>query len=314
MSESFSKEELLLLLPDLKAVEIPDTLFDSAQEASVWEVLLQWLIAEGHAPVGFPNFLNERTITGSKLRKKLENKETHRRNLKHRPAHNAVEDGHVREPQRALDIPLNTLRGVTVAGEHLFVLSTGTYSLTALAEKQLLDAFHIAKLSLFNIRLLSSMECERQASPNVAALVGQSIRANGLTAPISLMHQATFLSHTYVCFGWLWEVSMKHKLNEKLLSRIEARIFASGKAPQWTNVANTYRDRDLSNLRERIKTCRNGVSHGSVQVDDKMNFLFSDHDSKDLQQHSCISIPMEDVGVLCDHLVFAMSDICYSSS
>jgi hypothetical protein len=107
---------------------------------------------------------------------------------------------------------------------------------------------------------------------------------------------------------------MKHKLDEELVDRIEARILKSGKALQATTVVNTYKDRDLSKLRERIKTCRNGISHGSVQVDGAMNFLFSDHDSKDLQQYSSISMPMKDVGVLCDHLVFSMSDICYSSS
>ena len=67
------------------------------------------------------------------------------------------------------------------------------------------EIFHISKLALTNVRLLSDFENARKASEQVGDIVRQRLRSDKISEPFPLLHQATFLQFGYICLVWLWE-------------------------------------------------------------------------------------------------------------
>jgi Arc/MetJ family transcription regulator len=70
---------------------------------------------------------------------------------------------------------------------------------------QATEALHVAKLSLFNVRLLWQLEQARSSSDIDRLVSDVAHRSNVSLENLSLLHQAAFLEFGYVTLVWLYE-------------------------------------------------------------------------------------------------------------
>ena len=166
------------------------------------------------------------------------------------------------------------------------------------------DAFHIAKLALLNVRLLSDLESATQTSESVARLIEARVRRDAIQSPVSLLHQATFLQFAYVCPVWLWERAKTSGNEVAVIERIATRFpfdelygRASGSRPVRTPTAV-------------LRLLRNAISHGRVQcLDDR--FVFEDQDPRREAGATQISLTWPQLGELSEAVLFSMNEIVY---
>ncbi len=74
--------------------------------------------------------------------------------------------------------------------------------------------YHFAKLALFNVRLLHSLQ---ESGRPVSDVVIKVAKENGMDEIPNLLHQGTFLQFAYTCLVWLWESAKLEKLDNALL-------------------------------------------------------------------------------------------------
>ncbi|MBT9172483.1 MAG: hypothetical protein DDT21_00866 [Syntrophomonadaceae bacterium] len=106
------------------------------------------------------------------------------------------------------------------------------------------EHYHVAKLSLFNVRLLSALQQDK--SKGINAVVTREASANGFSdVRPSLLHQGTFLQFAYMCFVWLWESAKQAGLESKLLEEFPAKAERYGvKLPSTEQINGERRLRD----------------------------------------------------------------------
>lgn len=174
------------------------------------------------------------------------------------------------------------------------------------------DYFHVAKLSLFNVRLLAEMEAARaERAGQVSDLVERRIAEDGLRSPVSLMHQSTFLAHAYIVLVWLREYVWKGfdevtktRMRESLVRRYDWR---GGLSERW---ARDPKHRDLTKPREILEVLRNAIAHARVDIDDGA-WRFSNDDPKDPQSDAYIVLTFDQLGAVCDAVFFSYNDILF---
>lgn len=164
------------------------------------------------------------------------------------------------------------------------------------------DSFHIAKLSLFNMRLLSEVEDASHWHKDIGNLKSEICRRNNISEPVCLLHQSSFLGHAYVCLVWLRECIKRNKQDEedylKRLSEFDYSPFEKVSGP-----------RDVSDPIQILRLIRNAISHSRVTFSED-HFVFSDK-SREEESETVVRGTWEAVGMLADASLFAVSGIVY---
>ncbi|MBW1707361.1 MAG: hypothetical protein JRJ86_19740 [Deltaproteobacteria bacterium] len=166
------------------------------------------------------------------------------------------------------------------------------------------NSFHIAKLSLFNMRLLSEVEDASHCHHDIKALKSEQCRLNNVSEPVSLLHQTSFLGHAYVCLVWLRECVKKNTQDERAyLETLDSFDFSSFKKVSGP--------RDLTKQRQILRLIRNAISDARVTFSDSY-FIFSDIDEKaGEREETVVRGTWQAVGMLADTSLFAVNDIVY---
>jgi hypothetical protein len=172
-------------------------------------------------------------------------------------------------------------------------------------ERTLRGDFHIAKLALFNARLMN--ELGRSTEPSVQDLLRNEWRTNGLSGDLVPVNQSTFMQMSYVCLVWLWEsIKQEGKQSDVLNGVFDKRriplphvVLGSG-AKEWTG--EVY-----------LRRLRNALSHGHVEVNNHC-YRFIDRNPKK-QNDSCeFQLTWEELGTLTEAVLFTVSDLLYPKS
>ncbi len=126
------------------------------------------------------------------------------------------------------------------------------------------ECYHVARLALFNTRLLNSLEGSPDAE--VRQLIDSEIESNGLRPPVSLLHQATFLSMAYICLVWLTEAMRKHLGQDNFDCDLEGAFRRRGvELPSRDRIEGP---RELRDWPAVLRLVRNALSHGNVEIAD----------------------------------------------
>jgi len=131
--------------------------------------------------------------------------------------------------------------------------------------------YHIAKLALFNIRLLERFQ--EEGSDVVRDIILEVAKKNEMKETPSLLHQATFLQFSYICLVWLWESAKSAKLETALLD--EFPKVAERNALKLPNRCQISGERKIEDWLDVIRLLRNALGHGRVKATDT-TFEFSD--------------------------------------
>jgi hypothetical protein len=168
------------------------------------------------------------------------------------------------------------------------------------------EKFHFAKLSLFNMRLLNDFQ--NSENNELKTLIGNRAQQDNVQLPINLIHQSSFLSHTYINFVWLWETIKQEKIEEDVLGRINNRFNFSD------NISIIYKgdERNLSECKDFLRLIRNAISHGNVDITDSC-FIFSDSNPRSNEDYAKIEIKWSDLEILSDDILFSVSNYIYFS-
>lgn len=163
--------------------------------------------------------------------------------------------------------------------------------------------FHIAKLSLFNVRLLNSLDCSNEQA--VRGIISKECDDNNIKDLESLLHQATFLGHAYVCIVWLRECIERDKeVKQRFLDNMN-ELFD----PDW--IAKKSGPRQVDSASSLLRLLRNALSHAHVRVSDKY-FVFTDCDKKAGEDRPTgLWVTWACVGEICDCVVSVLNTILY---
>ena len=167
------------------------------------------------------------------------------------------------------------------------------------------NAFHIAKLSLFNMRLLHDIETASTGHSDIGALKKRRCRLDSVSEPVSLLHQSAYLGHAYVCLVWLRETVKKDTAAEAQYIETLPKRF------DFSLVDKVSGPRDISAPKEKLRLIRNAISHAGVTFEDD-RFLFSDRDPRKKDETETVaSLSWSGVGMLADASLFTVNDLIY---
>ena len=180
--------------------------------------------------------------------------------------------------------------------------------------QKLKDAFVVAKLSYFNISLLSEIQDLRKTNEELDALIDQVRKDIGLDKIDSLVNQAPFLEHAYICLVWLREVVMEtsgkvHRkeqhdfVNSTILPSVQSRF-------DFSDISKLNGPRKLSNNGDKLILIRNGISHSKVEITET-EYLISDQNDKKESSPTTVKMSWPTLGQLCDAFLFAVNDYLY---
>jgi hypothetical protein len=167
------------------------------------------------------------------------------------------------------------------------------------------EAFHFAKLMLFNTRLLSDLQKARGSDTAegraMEEIVQKRARLDDLTMGQgdSLIHQSTFLAMAYVTLVWLTE-----RFNR---DDISCRIEKMGGFDEFSADGPRAQNHRLSS-REYLRLIRNAISHAEVDVNDTQ-FVFTDGRSD--KGPTCVRISWEQLGKLTEDALSSVNDLLY---
>lgn len=164
------------------------------------------------------------------------------------------------------------------------------------------DAFHFAKLSLFNVRLLDDLQSSKLKA--VQRLIESRAKADNVCLPVSLLHQGTFLAFAYICLVWLWE-RLKAVGNEE---RIAEEV---GKRFEFSQRCNVNGERAVKKPGDYLRLIRNAISHARVCVTDK-SFEFRDRKRRGEKDDTVLEMTWESLGELSEKVLFAVNDSLYA--
>ncbi|MDE8347497.1 MAG: hypothetical protein POH28_15185 [Acidocella sp.] len=169
--------------------------------------------------------------------------------------------------------------------------------------------YHVAKLALFNIRLLNVIQ--NNQSNEIVELIKSECERNGFSSPPSLLHQGAFLAHAYICVVWLWESVKKARLAQDFLSEFPktASRFNLSLPPK----EKIYGPRNLENWEQVLRLIRNALSHGKVEIDDNYYLLSDQKQSGRFKEteKTCLKLTWEDFGKLSEVCIHALTPTLY---
>lgn len=182
---------------------------------------------------------------------------------------------------------------------------------------ELLEYYHCAKLSLFNVRLLHDLEESRASDPAVEQIIHRRAKNDQVAEPISLMHQSTFLGHAFIILVWMNEyVYKKFKNSEKkkfkkafsIRFNIETDTEMRSSELLASEDSNGESPRDLSKREEFFRTMRNALAHARVDIVEGY-FVFDNTSDYD---RATIKMTWAQLGKLTDAMLFAYTDVLYA--
>lgn len=182
----------------------------------------------------------------------------------------------------------------------------------AFTEEQLRQRYRVAKLALFNVRLLNSMQ--NSHSKEIQKLIADASRGNNFVNQPSLLHQGTFISAAYICLVWLWEALKEKNIKANFLmefGKAAERIHLSLPAPQ-----NITGPRQLNKWEDVLYLVRNALSHGKVEINEE-NFEFYDQNKfypKKEASPTHLTLSWEELGALSETTIHALGSTLYPTS
>ncbi len=167
------------------------------------------------------------------------------------------------------------------------------------------DAFHFAKLALFNVRLLNDFELGRASVNDIESLIQRRCEHDNIATPISLMHQATFLQFSYICIVWLWEQSKAAEVENDIVSLIEKKF-------NIKKLNKISGPRNLNNINQFLRLFRNAISHGRVNVCDSY-FIFNDQSTNE-DGATEVQVSWSNLVELSEAVLFSVNEKIYGGS
>jgi hypothetical protein len=165
------------------------------------------------------------------------------------------------------------------------------------------EAFHVAKLALTNVRLLSDVEQARETSTDIAELVEARIRADELNSPVPLLHQASFLQFAYICLVWLWERALADGERAYVAEGVCRRFDVAPLLEKKTG------PRGVTSAADVLRLVRNAISHARVKADDNA-FDFTDQSPKE-EGPTCLTLTWQELGALSEAVLFTMNELLW---
>jgi hypothetical protein len=168
------------------------------------------------------------------------------------------------------------------------------------------EAFHVAKLALFNVRLLWDLQQASQSSCDLTKLIEERARQDHIELPVSLMHQSTFMQLGYVCIVWLWEVSKAEECADQILAE------AAGRFNFQSAIDSKSGERRIDTPASVVRLVRNAISHARVSTDGE-HFTFSDQ-GRNEQAQTTVRLAWSEFAQLSEAILFSVNSWLYADS
>jgi len=132
------------------------------------------------------------------------------------------------------------------------------------------ECFQIAKLALFNVKLLN--ELENIGHEDLKNLIKEVHEKLSLEEKPALINQSTYLQFAYVTLVWLWE-SINIKDKDDFFIKLKAR--ANKRELAFPDASQISGERVILDWKMLVSLLRNALSQGSVEITDDA-FIFLD--------------------------------------
>jgi len=132
------------------------------------------------------------------------------------------------------------------------------------------ECFQIAKLALFNVKLLN--ELENIGHDDLKNLIKDVHERLSIEEEPTLINQSTYLQFAYVTLVWLWE-SINLKDKDDFFIKLKAR--ATKRELAFPDASQISGERVISDWKMLVSLIRNALSQGSVEITADA-FIFSD--------------------------------------
>ena len=168
------------------------------------------------------------------------------------------------------------------------------------------ERYHFAKLALFNVRLMNSLQ---KSGGAVSKIIAKESQKNGMTEVPNLLHQGTFLQFSYTCLVWLWESAKIEGIEGELLKQL----------PVVTKNLNLQfpvkidGEREVKDWKSIIRLVRNALGHGRVETTET-HFIFTDQNTygKNKEQNPTkLTLTWEDTAKLSEAIIHSLSPILW---
>ena len=167
------------------------------------------------------------------------------------------------------------------------------------------EAFHFAKLSLFNVRLLSDIEHASKNHSEIARVIETRAERDSISLPVPLLHQAMFLQFGYICLVWLWEVSKANSGAQQIIDEVSKRFDIQGV------IKSKDGEREINSTFDVVRLVRNAISHAHVVVKDEY-FIFSDINKRGGEKKpTSIRLTWCEFGELSEAILFSVNSWLY---
>jgi len=168
------------------------------------------------------------------------------------------------------------------------------------------DAFHVAKLALFNVRLLHDFESVSGQSEEIDRIIKSRSSYDNVAFPVSLMHQGTFLPFAYICMVWLWEIAKAEDNSDVIICEAQKKFDFS------SVIKSANGPRTIKMPAHVIRLVRNAISHARVTTEDSC-FSFSDIGGKE-KTPTTIRLTWSELGQLSEAILFAINAWLYPAA
>lgn len=132
------------------------------------------------------------------------------------------------------------------------------------------ECFQIAKLALFNVKLLN--ELENIGHEELKNLIKDVHEKLSIEEKPALINQSTYLQFAYVTLVWLWE-SINIKDKDDFFIKLKAR--ANKRELVFPGASQISGERVILDWKMLVSLLRNALSQGSVEITDDA-FIFLD--------------------------------------
>lgn len=170
--------------------------------------------------------------------------------------------------------------------------------------------YHVAKLTLFNVRFLN--EVNLSESKDIKSLIQSVADKNGVSMPVSMLNQGTFLSVAYICIVWLWEsVKSCDQARNSMLRNLPSVAKRYDVAlPSCDKIIGPRRLDDWNQL---MRLVRNALSHSRVEIDGEY-FILSDqneHGNNAELEPTQLKLTWAELGGLSEACIHALTPVLY---
>ncbi len=170
--------------------------------------------------------------------------------------------------------------------------------------------FLVAKLALFNVRVLQSIEQKRGSNGDLDTNIERLASDFGLASPVSLLNQSTFLGVVYLSLVWLWDQPGVQR-DDKLLEAVDARVALVDSV----KVVENRLHRPV-NGKSILRALRNATAHGRITVYDG-HFDFTDinpREKDDVDDVIVLRLSWEATGRIAEGVFWALNDKLWPGS